>query len=81
MCEICREEFTSLDTHHIQSKCHGGSNEKYNLTKICPNCHRAVHCGDIILEGKFASSSGTVLVWHKKGEDSVTGYEPPVYII
>ncbi len=70
-----------MDEHHIYSRSLGGSNTKSNLTYICPNCHRRVHRGDLILEGKFFDGYGLTLVWRNKGETSVTGViDPPVYL-
>lgn len=75
-CEICKEN-TLLDEHHIQSKSFGGSNHKSNIANICPNCHRLVHKGLLIIEGRFDSTSGSLLIWRKYGDDSVTGVKDP----
>lgn len=38
--------------------------------------------GDIVLEGRFSTTGGIILVWHMKGEESITGLElPKVHII
>lgn len=80
-CEICEKE-TPLQEHHITSKCYGGSNSPQNKTNICGTCHTSVHYGLIILEGKFSSSNGDILVWRNLGEESITGFpDPKVYII
>lgn len=84
-CEICDESFPILDQHHIESKCFGGEDKEYNKTKICPNCHRLVHFDNedrIVIEGRFMSCIGNILVWRHKGEESITGFEDPkVYLI
>jgi len=67
-CEICEDDSVLLDKHHIISKSKGGSNKAYNIAHLCPNCHRRVHTGDIILEGRFESTLGNVLVYHLKGD-------------
>lgn len=80
-CEICKKEVLSLDKHHIHSKSLGGKNNTRNIANICPNCHRLVHMGLIILEGQFDTTHGQKLVWRKYGDESVTGLkDPPVYI-
>jgi len=54
-CEICKSKLLT-DTHHIQSKSKKGSNQLHNICELCPNCHRLVHEGKIILEGRFLTS-------------------------
>ncbi len=85
VCEICKEDFSSLDKHHITSKSKEGTNKRYNICHICPNCHRKVHLGDIILEGRFKTTACKVneseLIWRYKNEESITGIEAKVYII
>jgi uncharacterized protein YlaI len=78
-CEIC-EIVTYLDSHHIESKSYSGVDAVYNKAHICPTCHRRVHMGDIVLEGKFQTTLGIKLIWHEKGEKSITGNEPRVYV-
>lgn len=78
-CEICGIE-TFTDKHHIVSKSKGGSNHPSNLTNLCPNCHRAVHMGEIILESKFMTTDGMKLFWHNKNEENFTGNEAEVYL-
>ena len=93
LCEICLK-FGEIDRHHIVGRSYFGSNSSYNSAKICPNCHRLVHLGELVLEGKFSycsssfsslssSSSSSqdfgklLLVWHARGEVSVTGRPTP----
>ena len=81
-CEMCEEDVTAIDKHHIKSKKFGGTNHKSNYARICPNCHRSVHLGLFILEGRFFTSHGDLLIWRKKGEESITGKDDPqCYII
>ena len=80
VCEIC-ENLLSCDTHHIHSLSKGGKDSKGNKCKICPNCHRKVHNGDIIIEGKFMTSAGFKSIWRNKNEKSITGlHDPKVWI-
>ena len=80
-CPICYKNI-KLDKHHIRSKTFGGTDNKGNLCYICPNCHRKVHTGILILEGWWESiTNGKILVFRKKGEESVTGIRDiPVWI-
>ncbi len=81
-CEICRKKLKT-DNHHIHSLSMGGPDVNWNKCEVCPNCHREIHSGVIILEGKFASTSnrGYSLVYRKMGEESITGFEdPPVWL-
>lgn len=66
-CEICGYS-GHVEKHHIHSKSLGGGNNKSNIVNLCPNCHTEVHHGEIILEGKFMTTSGSKLFFHKKGE-------------
>ena len=81
-CDICHK-IIPLDRHHIQSTCYGGPNIEWNKCRICPNCHRKVHYGIIIIEGWFATTSkrGKSLIYRKKDEESITGFpDPKVWI-
>lgn len=75
-CEICHL-ITHCDKHHIESKKFKGNNHKYNITKLCPNCHRLVHTGAIILEGKFMTTTGYKLIWHKASDTSILNQDLP----
>ena len=50
-CNICDVEIGILDTHHIKSKTYDGTNANHNLIHVCPNCHRNIHLGTIVVEG------------------------------
>ena len=95
-CEICKDDFQSLDTHHIQSVSCGGSNAWRNKIDVCQNCHRQIHYPTpqgnniakkyrrIIIEGKFDSTApdGYTVVWRREGEESVMGFDDPeVYLM
>ena len=82
MCEVreCKE-ILNLDTHHIHSQSKGGPNKSWNKCKICPNCHRKVHTGELIIEGRFETTYGNTIVYRKKDEESITGFnDPPVWL-
>ena len=78
ICDICNEKINT-DNHHIQSKVYDGPDIKWNKCQICPNCHRQIHTGFIIIEAWVAStgSTGQTLIWRKKGEPSITGISDP----
>lgn len=82
-CEICKEKHISLDKHHIQSKKYNGSNNNYNIANVCPNCHRKIHKGKIILEGKFNSTAGLMLVWRYENQNKIVPNvnDPKVYLM
>jgi len=80
-CEICKIMFKSYDDHHIHSTSLGGLNCASNRCRICPNCHRSTHNGEIIIEGRFSTGIGNIIVWRKKGEPSITEMpDPPVWL-
>lgn len=82
-CEICKSGFLT-DIHHIQSRSKKGKNQLFNLCELCPNCHRLVHDGVIILEGRFTTSdcklNETELIWRYNNYNSITNNnDPDVY--
>lgn len=80
ICEICKSKLLT-DTHHIQSKSKNGSNQLHNICELCPNCHRLVHEGKIILEGRFLTSdcklNETELIWRFNNCNSITNVKDP----
>ena len=50
----CRHA-TFVDIHHIQRKAIGGDHHPDNLVTVCGAHHRAIHRGDVILEGSVSS--------------------------
>jgi len=80
LCEICSETNIILDEHHIVSVSEGGTNELSNKAHICPNCHRRVHMGMIILEGRFLTTDGYKLLYHWENESNIIErINPAVY--
>jgi len=49
-CEIC-DESRVRDYHHIVPKSMDGSDESWNRVNLCPNHHRLVHRGLIVING------------------------------
>ena len=79
-CDVCGEtEF--LEEHHIRGRKIKDAHKPFNIANICPNCHFKIHLGEIILENWTNSSPGKLLLWHKKGEPSITGDDAIPHII
>lgn len=74
-CEICNNQILT-DVHHIHSVSLDGPDVPWNKCELCPNCHRLVHLGDIVVEGRFFTSDclpgETELVWRFKEESCIT---------
>ena len=79
-CEICKQP-TPIVEHHIHSISKGGEDKSYNKCRICPNCHALVHYGKIIIEGRFQTTNGNIVIYRQKTETSITGEpDPPVWL-
>jgi len=79
-CDVCgAQEF--LEEHHIRGRDIPKAEHPSNIANICPNCHFKVHLGEIILENWMQTTSGRYLIWHNKGESSVTGDNATPHII
>ena len=76
-CEICKKEHSLIENHHIQSRSKNGPNISSNIAHICPNCHADVHHGLIIIEGRFNSSHGNILVFRKWSEFPIINENVP----
>lgn len=71
-CEIenCTET-KNLEKHHIVPQREKDKNKNFshdfsNLAILCPNHHAMADAGDLIIEGRFKSTKGYVLVYHFK---------------
>ena len=73
-CPICKQQ-TKLVCHHIHGREINRWDEPWNHAWICPNCHDLIHDGKIIIEGNYQNT----LLWHKKGEESITGIDASPY--
>lgn len=78
-CEICKET-ELLCRHHLNGREIPGAEEEWNEAWICSNCHSRIHSGIIVIEGWFVTDKGRTLIWHKKGEESITGMETKPYV-
>jgi hypothetical protein len=78
-CPICQIK-NFLVIHHINGRDIPQAEFDHNLASICPSCHTKVHYGEIIIEKWIMGSNGKELIWHRKGESSITGEDsnPPL---
>lgn len=79
-CNICNS-LNFIDEHHITSRSKDGTNDKWNIAKLCSNCHRRVHEGSIIIEGFFLTTSGRKLIWRESKDGTITNNQPSVHLI
>ena len=79
VCEIC-ESYNFLVQHHISGRKINRANKSNNLANVCSNCHLKIHKGEIIIEKRVLSTNGYILLWHKKGDDSITGEDSVVHM-
>jgi uncharacterized protein YlaI len=80
-CEICKKEHSIIVRHHIQSRSKNGSDHPSNIAHLCPNCHADVHNGIIVIEGRFNSTDGNILVFRKWNEKTIiTENVPEVWL-
>lgn len=72
-CEICDlNESKALERHHmIPSTDPNSTNDESNLAVVCGSCHNLIHANQIILEGRYSTSKGPKLFWHRVGEPFV----------
>lgn len=79
-CDMCGNK-AILEEHHISGRKIKNYNHPSNLANICANDHSEVHAGRSIIEKWVSTSSGKVLLWHKVGEESLTGCDSSPYIM
>lgn len=61
-CKICGEDnYNLLDVHRLIAGEEGGDYTLGNSIVLCCRCHRRVHAGEIIIEGKYKSTTGFVI--------------------
>lgn len=48
-CVVCGWNKTNCDIHRIKHGKDGGKYEKNNVIVVCPNCHRLIHRGLLLL--------------------------------
>lgn len=69
-CEICDlAEIKALERHHMVPRTDSKStNDPDNLAVICSACHRLVHACEVIIEGRYLTTDGYKLFWHRKDQ-------------
>ena len=71
-CSVCGWKEAACDLHHIVPKKKGGTNDHYNLTLLCPNCHRLAHSGKeltlINIQEQFGEAWREHYYSHHQGE-------------
>lgn len=69
-CQLCGESnYDVLDVHRIVPATEGGKYRKHNTLCICCHCHRRIHAGEIVIEGKYKSTGGEVVHFFDNGEE------------
>jgi 5-methylcytosine-specific restriction endonuclease McrA len=85
-CDYICEDLSQINFHHIIPRSMGGSDKKFNLIELCPNCHARIyvegmttgihsikHKNSIILSDKRLSTGGYV-IGYKTIEDNELKY-------
>ena len=80
-CQIDVNYNGPLDKHHINGRDVKNCESSWNVVYVSPNIHRQIHEGEIVIEGWFSSTEGRVLLWHRKGDISITDRMSSPYII
>lgn len=72
-CEICgMDHEKALERHHILPRTSPNtSNDPEWIAVICGNCHTLTHACEIVIEGRYMTSGGSKLFFHRKGQPYV----------
>lgn len=79
-CQICNTA-SILVGHHINGRNVQDCNKSWNIVNVCDNCHRLIHENVIVVEKWCYTTIGLELIWHRNGEECVTGEQSKTYII
>lgn len=75
-CLFCKEDdYTILDAHRIVPGTEGGEYHNENILTVCANCHRLIHSGSIVIDRKYLSTNGKLIVHYWRGEEEFWEYE------
>ncbi len=79
-CEICGKQH-QLVTHHIHGRDFENSEKDWNKVDICPNCHDAVHTGNIRILGWFKTPFPELIWEYSKDKVPLDNkfIETPIY--
>ena len=82
-CEICKTtDKETIQWHHIIERTElNTTNDPYNISIICSNCHNLVHAGRIKIIGVYPSTNsyGRKLIFEKDGVSNFPGITEPYY--
>jgi 5-methylcytosine-specific restriction endonuclease McrA len=78
-CTFCPETaMEALDAHRLVPGAEGGTYAWANVLVLCASCHRKVHAGAIVIEGRRPTSAGRyVILARVDGAEAV--YPEPVF--
>lgn len=69
-CRLCGEsDYALLDVHRIVPGEQGGTYTIKNSVCLCCRCHRRVHAGQVVIEGKYSSTGGYVVHYFEDGQE------------
>jgi len=61
-CKFCNvADYCLLDVHRIIEGKDGGKYTESNTVVCCVSCHRKIHAGQIKIDRKYSSTTGTIL--------------------
>lgn len=82
-CEICDcKDKETLHWHHIIDRVKvGTSNEPYNLSVVCSNCHNKIHAGTIEIIGVYPATNryGRKLIYKLNSVANIADIEEPYF--
>lgn len=69
-CEVCGfDDKRAIHAHHIIPKTDPNcTDHTSNLAFVCANCHNLIHSNEIIIEGRYLTTNGNKLFWHRQNE-------------
>jgi len=72
-CEMCGLlSKTALERHHMIPRTDPRCTDlPDNIANICGSCHNEVHAGEKIIEGRYVTTGGHKLFWHRSGTGPV----------
>jgi hypothetical protein len=75
-CLFCGESnYNVLDVHRIVPGAEGGKYTPMNSITLCATCHRLVHSGEIVIEGKYKTSRAVPIVYYWEHNEYKSKYE------
>lgn len=82
-CEVCdNTDVETLHHHHIVPRSEiGTSNNPFNISVLCANCHNKVHANIIEIVGVYPSTNrhGRQLIYITNGTPNIEGITEPYF--